>query len=218
MGCGASSAAAGDPPVKTAAAAATAAPPAGFKPTTEADLEARGFAEKTGYLGMGATFYAMPSETDAEKKIAVAALADDAHGPVNHDDMDAAFLNAKKVFAELDKDRSGALELAELESLCIWLFEQFSRQFESDDAKRVAIKKQLARFQKNGPPTGAWTFRQFEEYYRRTIEEAEAYQLAQNEAYAEGYDKSAAAAKFAELDTGAIFQCFSSDFRLFFFD
>ena len=114
--------------------------------------------------------------------------------------MDAAFLNAKKIFAEMDKDRSGALELGELEPLCVWLFGQFSRQFESEEEKALALKKQLARFQKNGPPSGAWTFRQFEEYYRRTIEEAEAYQLARNEAYAKGYDKSAAAEKFTELD------------------
>ena len=210
MGCGSSSTAAAaapaepiKPPSTTGTADAsstTAGLPSYVKPVTEAELAARGFGDKGGYLGMGKEFYSMPTETDEEKKIAVAALANDAVGPVEHDEMDAVFNGAKQIFATLDKDRSGALELAELEPLCVWLFERFARSFDSDDEKAAAIDMQLKRFRVNGPPSGTWTFRQFEGYYRATIEEAEQYQLARNEAYAKGYDKSAAAAKFTELD------------------
>lgn len=173
---------------------------------TEEELEARGFGSSSDYLGMHKTFYAMPSETDEEKRIAVAALASDGCGPVAYSKMDTLFTQAKQFFKDLDKDRSGALELAELEPLCVWLFDHFARSFGSAEEKNAAIEQQLNRFRKNGPPTGSWTFRQFEEYYRSTIAEVENYQLARNEAYAKGYDKSAAAAKFAELDTdGSLF-------------
>lgn len=207
MGCGSSTAVPTEP-VKPAPKntpviniAVATAPSHTLHHVTEAELAARGFGGNgTDYLGMRTVFYAMPKETEEEKRLAVATLANGGAGPVAHDEMDAVFTQAKQIFKDLDKDRSGALELAELEPLCVWLFDLFARGFSSDEEKAAAVEQQLNRFRKNGPPSGSWTFKQFEEYYRAKVEEAEQYQLKRNEAYAKGYDESAAAAKFKELD------------------
>ena len=207
MGCGASSDAAAEPPEKPPAAEPLEkqpadAPPGHFLPTTEAELEARG-GVKDGYLGLTDTFYAMPAETEEEKAEAAAALADCAAGPVETAAVDEVFVAARERFASLDKNRNGSLDLQELEPLCVWLFDRFARTFASDEERRAAIAQQLKRFQKRAPASGEWTFKQFEQYYRSTLADAEAYQLKRNEAYASGYDKSAAAEKFAELDSNS---------------
>lgn len=121
---------------------------------------------------------------------------------------DAVFQQAKQKFNELDKDGNGTLDAFELRDLCSWVFTLFGRTFASKQQKKVAIHKQIQRFEKKGglAPGGkgcdgkGWDFPAFEAYFRSVIEDSEKFQLRRYEAYKNGYDKSAAAQKFRELD------------------
>lgn len=67
------------------------------------------------------------------------------------------------------------------------------------------MQKQIQRFEKKlqsrkGCDGKGWDFPAFEAYFRSVIEDSERYQLKRYEAYKKGYDKSAAAQKFRELD------------------
>ena len=176
-----------------------------FGALTEAELEASGFMERAeggkAYLGLHGTFYQLAPETEAERQVAVAALAREAHGPTEHSKVNAALLVAKAHFCALDTERGGSLSAQELEPLCGWLFDQCARSFATEGERAQAMEKQMRSFHKNAPTAdGEWTFRQFEAYHRRTIEEAEAVQLQRNQAYARDYDRVAAAIKFSECD------------------
>lgn len=47
---------------------------------------------------------------------------------------------------------------------------------------------------------GKWTYDEFAEYFTAIVAESDEYQLTRNRAFADQLDKTAAAAKFAELD------------------
>jgi len=100
----------------------------------------------------------------------------------------------------LDKDGNGVLDAKEMKEVCSWVFSMFGRTFSSKQEKETAIERQVKRFQKKTQSGSVWDFKAFEAYYRSVIEDSEQYQLKRYEAYKSGYDKSAAAKKFRELD------------------
>mmetsp|Transcript_91666 Transcript_91666/g.163145 ORF Transcript_91666/g.163145 Transcript_91666/m.163145 type:complete len:295 (+) Transcript_91666:35-919(+) len=107
---------------------------------------------------------------------------------------------AKAKFEEIDKDKSGILDWEEMKVLCTFMFEKFGRVFKSTEEKDFAISKQLQRFQKVAPRQKGWDFPTFQAYYQKLIEDTEKFNVQKNDGYAQGYVKSEAAKKFAELD------------------
>ena len=215
MGCGASNSAAYtvlvQSPVET-----QEAPRWRFYPLTEAQVEASGFGGNAGYLGLRASFYSRRPETQAERLLAVGALARDAEAPTLQSEVNSVLREAQRHFANLDHrlaDRNAAyphisdshlrLSTPELEPLCAWLFDRFTRRFANASERAVSLAKQLRSFNANTPTSSDWSFKEFEAYWRRTIKETEAFQLDLNETYARRYDRRAAARLFAEYDRAA---------------
>lgn len=88
-----------------------------------------------------------------------------------------------------------------LEPVCAWLFTTCARGFNNEAEKAFGLAKQMRSFNQNTPAAdGSWGWPEFEAYWRRTIEEAEGFQLGLNETYARRYDRRAAARAFAEFD------------------
>ena len=214
MGCGASNAAAYtvplESPVKTQEA------PRRFYPLTEAQVEASGFGGNANYLGLRGSFYSRRPETQAERLLAVGALARDAEAPTLQGEVNLVLREAQRHFANLDHrlaDRNTAypnisdshlrLTTPELEPLCAWLFDKFTRRFANASERAVSLAKQLRSFNANTPTGSDWSFKEFEAYWRRTIKETEVFRLELNETYARRYDRRAAARLFAEYDRDA---------------
>jgi hypothetical protein len=218
MGCGSSKASGYAVEPRPAAGAApatvTAAARGGtwkFYPLTEAEVKASGLVEKAGYLGLHGTFYARRPEEQAERLLAVGALARDAEAPTQQSEVNAALREAKRHFADLDPRRPDAaypnitddqlrLTAPELEPLCAWLFDKCTRRFANPAERAVSLAKQLRSFNANTPTSSDWNFAEFEAYWRWTIEEAEDFQLGLNETYARRYNRRTAAVQFAEYD------------------
>jgi len=111
--------------------------------------------------------------------------------------VDEMLGKAKEKFKELDKNGNGELDAKEMKVLCEWVFSMFGRKFKSADEHKKAVEKQVKRFQKKGD---VWDYDTFETYYLHQMADIEKYQLKRSEAFASGYNKSAAADKFKELD------------------
>ncbi|CAE8623461.1 unnamed protein product [Polarella glacialis] len=117
--------------------------------------------------------------------------------------LEAVLAKAKERFEALDKNGNGVLEGRELTELCSWVFSEFGRFFKSKEDKEYHVKKQVDRFERSADATGVWTFETFAAYYRTVLADSEKFQLKRAEAFKKGYDKSAAAQKFRELDVDA---------------
>lgn len=185
-----------------------------FYPVTEDQVDASGLKDKAGYLGLRGSFYSRRPETQAERLLAVAALARDAEAPTQQSEVNAVLRDAQRHFASLDptfednayphiSDINLRLTTHELEPLCTWLFDRVARRFATPSERAVSLAKQLRSFNANTPASSDWSFKEFEAYWRRTIEEAEKFQLDLNETYARRYDRKAAAMLFAEYDWDA---------------
>lgn len=127
-------------------------------------------------------------------------LADlhDVVGPIGVSDH--LFELARSRFEALDTNSNGTLSAKELEGFCKWVFSEFGRSFGSEKARQDAVEKLSQRFMKRQSDGGEWTFETFSDYFLSMIDASEKYAIARGEAYAKGYDKSAAAAKFRMLD------------------
>jgi len=117
-------------------------------------------------------------------------------------DMDTSVVDdmlnkALDKFKELDANGNGELDMTELKALCMWTFQQFGRSFKNDAEKNKAMDKQIKRYKKIGD---TWDFDTFESYYLKQMTDIEVYQVKRSEAFEKGYNKSAAAKKFKELD------------------
>jgi hypothetical protein len=216
MGCGASNANAAVYKITAPAEPAVesqVAPRRRFYPLTEAQVEASGFVDKTGYLGLHKTFYSRRPETQAERLLAVGAMARDAEAPTQQSDVNSVLREARLHFASLDPrlnnqdtaypnitDSHLRISTPELEPLCSWLFDRFARRFANPSERAMSLAKLLRSFNANTPVDGDWNFKEFEAYWRRTIKETEQFQLELNETYARRYDRKAAAVLFAEYD------------------
>ena len=119
---------------------------------------------------------------------------------------DSVIAEALTKWNELDVDKSGSLELDELEPLWEFVFIKMCQKFEpgsKDEAEAKAAQvTAFRRFAKTTPAgeSGNWTFTEFNAYFADVlIKEADEYQFNRNQAFADG-DMSAAAEKFRELD------------------
>lgn len=218
MGCGASNAVAYSVPTRSQDLVQIdqTTPRRRFYPLTEAQVEASGLNDRAGYLGLRGSFYSRRPETQAERLVAVAALARDAEAPTQQSEVNEVLREAKRHFASLDprvvhhdtayphiSDSHLRLATPELEPLCAWLFDRVARRFANPSERAVSLAKQIRSFNANTPISSDWSFKEFEAYWRRTIKEAEEFQLDLNETYARRYDRKAAAKLFAGYDRDA---------------
>jgi Ca2+-binding EF-hand superfamily protein len=136
-----------------------------------------------------------------KRDVEAAAVAEELAGMMS---IDAASskewqAQARAKWQELDVDESGSLEVAELVPLCNWAFEQLRFKFESDQEKHRAVDELVQHFLANAS-SAALSFNQFAVYFQKTLTDVEQKVLLVNEAYADGYDQSEAAAMFRKLD------------------
>lgn len=104
-------------------------------------------------------------------------------------------------FTALDKNASGTLDMKELVGLATWVFDEFGRSFKSAEDKKKAVAKQVERFNKLAPAgVCEWNYVVFEAYFRNVLLDAEKFAIKREEAFVKGFDKSAAAQKFRDLD------------------
>ncbi|CAE8643061.1 unnamed protein product [Polarella glacialis] len=136
----------------------------------------------------------MHQEAEAEE-----GAGDDHELELESSAVDQMLARAKAKFQELDNNGNGELDPKELPNLCEWVFSEFGRKFKTLEAKKEAIEKQVKRFEKMAEG-GKWNFERFESYYESVVADGERFQLKRAEAFAKGYDKSAGAARFRELD------------------
>eukprot|EP00931_Biecheleriopsis_adriatica_P009892 TRINITY_DN110990_c0_g1_i1.p1 TRINITY_DN110990_c0_g1~~TRINITY_DN110990_c0_g1_i1.p1 ORF type:complete len:291 (+),score=89.09 TRINITY_DN110990_c0_g1_i1:40-912(+) len=116
------------------------------------------------------------------------------------EEQDAMLARARTKFNELDKNGNGTLDWDEVRSLAVFLFEEFGRKFKSKQEKDHAVSQQVKRLKKMMPEDKGWTFEDFEGLYRKMMDDTQKFLVQRNEQYAKGYVKSAASAKFQELD------------------
>lgn len=203
MGCGASSP---TTPVKPTAVATAEDPTNLSKPEPVVNSGPKGYHgdidHLNDYLGLKTQFNYI-QETEVARDTACSVFAD-----VQVEELDDALTTkvlseARTKWLELDVNKNGMLDFDELAPLWEWVFKQFCRTFSSQEEEAAAVDEQLRRFLRNTPPkegAGKWTYDEFADYFAAIVAEADQYQLKRNQTFADHLDKSAAAAKFAELD------------------
>lgn len=107
---------------------------------------------------------------------------------------------AKAKFEEFDTNHNGTLSAKELKGVCEWIFKHFGQTFKTKTEHDEAVKQQLSHLMSKSPEGAEWTWELFSDYFIALLHDAEKYALQRNEAYEKGYEKSAAAEKFRELD------------------